>query len=71
MKRLLRSRLRRRVIVTLKDQSAFSGVLFEVDSEALLLREAAQLDAGPKREPVGVDGELLILRADLAYLQIP
>lgn len=71
MKRLLRQRRRRRCLVTLKDGSAFSGVLFEVDSEAVVLRDAAQLDAGPKREPVGVDGELLILRPDVAFLQIP
>lgn len=71
MKRLLRQRLRQRCIVTLKEGSAFSGVLYLVDSEALVLRDAAQLDAGPKREPVGVDGELLILRPDVAYLQLP
>lgn len=71
MKRLLRQRLRHRVIVNLKDSSAFSGVLYEADSEAVVLRDAAQLDAGPKREPVGVDGELLILRPDIAFIQLP
>jgi small nuclear ribonucleoprotein (snRNP)-like protein len=70
VKRIIRNHLRHRVVVTLKDGSAFSGVLYQADSEAWLLREA-QLDAGPKREPVGVDGELLILRPDVAYLQIP
>lgn len=71
MKRLIRQRLRHRCIVTLKDGAAFSGVLYASDSEAVVLRDSAQLDAGPKREPVGVDGELLILRPDIAYLQIP
>lgn len=71
MKRLIRQRLRHRVIVNLKDNSAFSGVLYEADSEAVILREAAQLDAGPKREPVGVDGELLVLRADILFIQLP
>lgn len=70
MKRLIRQRLRRRVIVTLKDGSAFSGVLFEADSEAVIVRETEMLEVGPKREPVAVDGEVLVLRADIAYLQL-
>lgn len=71
MKRLIRQRLRHRVIVTLKDASAFAGILYAADPEAVVLREASQLDAGPKREPVGVDGELLLLRGDILYVQIP
>ena len=68
--RLLRSRLRHRAIVTLKDGTAFSGVLFESDREVFVLRNAELLEAGPKREPVPVDGEVLILRADLLYLNL-
>ena len=68
---LLRLYLRQRCLVTLKDGSAFAGVLYLVHPEGIVLREASQLDAGPKREPVGVDGELLILRPDLAYIQVP
>lgn len=71
MKHLIRQRLRHRCLVTLKDGSAFAGVLYLADSEAIVLRDASQLDAGPKREPVGVDGELLILRPDISFIQLP
>lgn len=71
MKRLLRKRLRKRVIATMKDGTAFAGVLYESDAEAIVLRNAELLEAGPKREPVPVDGEILILRADLSYLNLP
>lgn len=69
MRHLLRNRLRHRVVVTLKSGSAFKGVLYEADSEALVLREAEQIN--DSRGPVPVDGELVVLRADLDYLQVP
>lgn len=66
---LLKRYLRRRVIVNLKDSSSFAGVLYLDHPEGIVLRESSQLDAGPKREPVGVDGELLILKPDIAFIQ--
>lgn len=69
MRRLLRQRLRRNVIVTLKDGQSFGGVLYEVDSESFVLRNAEAF--GDRGAKVGVDGEVLILRADVAYVQIP
>lgn len=70
MKRLIREHLRRKVVVTLKSGDAFEGVLFAADSEALVLRNATVLEAGgTDRVPVPVDGELLLLRPDVAYLQ--
>lgn len=71
MKRLLRDRLRRKVLVTLKTGETFSGVLYEVDSESIVLRNAEAPDAGPRGATVGVDGELLILRPDVAFVQLP
>lgn len=71
MKRLLRQRLRRRVIVTLKSGEAFSGVLFEVDSESIVLRDVQAPGAGERGATVPVDGELLILRSDVAFMQLP
>lgn len=71
MKKLLRLRLRHRAIVTLKTGDAFSGVLYDADSEALILREAEALGAGEKRTNLVVDGEVLILRHDVAYVQLP
>jgi small nuclear ribonucleoprotein (snRNP)-like protein len=72
VKRLIREHLRKRVIVTLKSGEAFGGVLFSADSEALVLREAVLLEVnGTDRAAQPVDGELLVLRADVAYLQFP
>lgn len=71
MRKLLRLRVRRRAIVTLKTGDAFSGVIYDVDAEAIVLREAEALGAGEKRTNLVVDGEVLILRPDVAYVQLP
>lgn len=71
MKKLLRLRLRRRAIVTLKTGDSFSGILYDADSEAIVLREAEALGMGEKRTNLVVDGEVLILRGDVAYVQLP
>lgn len=71
MKRLIKQRLRRQVVVTLKTGDSFSGVLFEVDSESFVLRKAEALGMAAKGENLTVDGELLVLRADIAYIQLP
>lgn len=68
---LLAGRRRRRVLVTLKTGEAFSGVLFAVDRDAIVLREAVAVAYGARSENVAVDGEALILRPDIAYLQLP
>lgn len=68
---LLADRRRRRVLVTLKTGEAFSGVLFAVDRDAIVLREAVAVAYGARSENVAVGGEALILRSDIAYLQLP
>jgi hypothetical protein len=55
-------------VVTRRTGGPFSCVLLGADSHALLLREAAQLAA---RDAVGIDGELIVPRADIAYIQRP
>lgn len=68
MRHLFRQRLRKQVIATLKDGQAFAGILFDVDKELLVLRRAEAL--GPDgRTPV--DGEVLILREEVSFLQVP
>lgn len=69
MRRRLRERLRHKVVATLKSGSSFIGVLYAVDSEALVLRDARLVEVG--QDPVSVDGEVLIMRVDLDYLQLP
>lgn len=72
MKHLLKKCVRHRVIVTLKTGEAFGGILFEADSECLVLKEAALLEAnGTDRIPTKADGSVVILRPDVAYLQFP
>lgn len=64
-------RLRRRVIVTLKSGAVFGGVLFAADDRAWVLREAAAVGAGEHRANLLIDGELVVLVADVAYVQLP
>lgn len=67
--RVIASRLRERVIVTLKTGDAFAGLLFTHDNKALVLRETEALGAGERRTNLALDGELILLLADVAYIQ--
>ncbi len=69
MRHLFRQRLRRQVIVTLKDGMAFAGVLFDVDKELVILRNTASI--GDHGERVPVDGEVILERSEIAFLQLP
>jgi ABC-type Fe3+-siderophore transport system permease subunit len=69
--RLLRERMCDKVVATLKTGAAFSGVLFKVDGQALILRDTQALGAGPGGDHLAVDGELILFRADIEYLQRP
>lgn len=66
---VIEDRLRHRVIVTLKSGEAFRGILTEHDERALVLRET--FAAGGSQETIPVDGELIVLWSDVAYLQKP
>jgi small nuclear ribonucleoprotein (snRNP)-like protein len=67
---LLAERARRQVIVTLKTDDAFRGLLHATDREALVLREAHALAFGAKKVNVIVEGEVLLLRNEVAYIQV-
>lgn len=69
--RILRSRLRERVVVTLKTGDAFAGILYSSDDKALVLREAMAIGAAGRREDLPLDGELIVLVPDVAYIQRP
>lgn len=69
MRHLFRQRIRQRVIVTLKDERSFAGVLFDADPELIILRNSEALSRDGSR--VHVDGELLLLRGDIAFIQRP
>lgn len=64
----LRSREKRTVVVTCKDGTTFRGVLTESDRRCLILKQS-QLLSGDAL--VGADGEVLILLADVGFLQFP
>lgn len=65
---LLKGLSRRKVLVACKDGQTFSGVLWEADRGCLLLKAAAVIgDDGA----AAVDGEVLILRPDVAFIQAP
>ena len=67
--RVITSRLRERVVVTLKTGEAFSGVLFSHDSKALVLRSAQAIGAGENSTDLPLDGEIIALLPDVAYIQ--
>jgi hypothetical protein len=69
--RLLRERLCDKVVITLKTGPSFSGVLFKVDDRALILRDTQALGAAPGGDHLAVDGELVLFRTDIEYLQRP
>lgn len=69
--RVISSRLRERVIVTLKSGESFAGVLFSHDKQALVLRDTEALGAGENRTDLRLDGELIVLLADVSFLQRP
>lgn len=69
--RLVRERLCDKVVVTLKTGPSFSGVLFKVDDRTVILRDSQALGAGHNGDHLAVDGELVLARSDIDYLQRP
>lgn len=63
---ILPERHDKQVVVTLKSELAFSGVLWQSDGESFVLRNAEALAGG---DAMPVDGELVLLRGDVAYMQ--
>lgn len=65
---MFRDRKRSVFIVTTKDGRAFRGVLFDFDKRCMVLRNTEALEGSG---PILVDGELLLLWADVAFLNRP
>ncbi len=68
---LLAAHTRKTVIVTLKTSESFKGVLYATAPDALVLRDVTALAVGAEAQHLPVDGELMLLRDDVAYLQFP
>lgn len=69
--RLVRSRVRDRLVVTLKSGAGFEGVLYAADRQVWVLRGVTAIGAGERSTDVPVDGEMVILVADIDYAQRP
>lgn len=67
----LRKRLRSRVVVTLKSGASFEGVLYATDARTWVLRDAQALAAGDQGANVPVDGEVMVMVADVEFCQRP
>lgn len=67
--RVLRSRTKRRVMVTTRDGTWFAGVLYEHDRRSIVLRSTTTETADGATAQV--DGEVLILTEDVAHIQFP
>lgn len=69
--RILASRLRESVLVTTKTGDTFSGVLYSHDTKALVLKQVQAVGAGDNQTNVPLDGELILLLPDVAWIQRP
>lgn len=69
--RVLTSRFRERVMVTTKAGDTFDGVLYSADKTALVLRNTEAVGAGENKTNLPIDGELIVLLADVAFIQRP
>lgn len=69
--RVINARLRERVVVTLKTGETFAGILFSHDNKALVMRSTEALGVGERGANLSLDGELIILLPDVAYIQKP
>ena len=61
--------LRRRVVVNLTDGSCIEGVLYSDPGQLLVLKNATYLEPGA--EPVPLDGDTVIERARVLFVQAP
>lgn len=69
--RLLQERIAEKIILTLKSGDAFSGVLWDADDKCWVLRNAQALGAGKDGTPLPLDGEVIVLSADILHAQRP
>lgn len=70
--RIMRGLIRERFIVTMVDGQAFDGVLMEADGHSVVLRNATALvNEGADVKRVPADGEVVLPRSRVAYLQRP
>ena len=69
--RVLTSRFRERVVVTTKGGDSFAGILYSADDKALVLRQTSAVGVAEDKTDLPLDGELILLLADVAFIQRP
>jgi small nuclear ribonucleoprotein (snRNP)-like protein len=67
---LLRSRIHRKVVVELRSGETFDGIIAKTDRHSVLL-QSVRLLAGAETQPTRIDGELLLPRCDVKFIQRP
>lgn len=60
-----------RTVVTLRSGETFAGDLFDTGPRSIVLRNAVAITGDQDAPRITVDGELLLLRSEILYLQIP
>ena len=65
--RVLRGLVRYRMVVTMLDDATWDGLLIDVDDRTIVLRDVAAIQKDGTRVPA--DGEVLLSRSDVAYVQ--
>lgn len=63
-----RTAVRKRLIVNMTTDKAFAGVLWAKRGPLLVLRDVQLLEAG--RSPVPMDGEVVVERARVDFVQV-
>jgi hypothetical protein len=69
MNRVNRKRLKRRVLVSCKSGDAFRGIYVDDDKRAIVLVDAEHIQPATDKQFIPADGEIVILVAEIAYMQ--
>ena len=70
--RIMRGLIRHRFVITMVDEQAWDGVVMEADDRTIVLRDVSALIRKDDRvERVPADGEVLVPRNRVAYMQRP
>ena len=68
--RILRALVRHRFVVTMVDDQTWDGVVMEADERTIVLRDvSAVVREGDQVKRVPADGEVLLPRSRVAYMQ--
>ncbi len=60
--------VKNKVIINMKSGNAFEGILWDQAGSLIVLRHARLLS--PQSPPVDVDGEVIIERSDIEFIQL-